>query len=46
MWDHIWVGGDIATMPFKVFQQLTKHPLTDIGLARFLEDWNKARAKV
>ena len=39
-------GGDVATMPFKVFQQLMKHPLTDIGLARFLEDWNKTQVKV
>lgn len=36
-------GGDVATMPYTVFQQLMKHPLTDIGLARFLADWEKAR---
>jgi transaldolase len=29
-------------MPFKVMQMLFKHPLTDIGLERFLGDWNKA----
>jgi len=28
-------------MPFKVLQQLVKHPLTDIGLANFLKDWEK-----
>src|SRR3990172_2106618 len=36
------VGADIATMPANVYQSLLKHPLTDIGLARFLEDWRKA----
>ncbi len=33
------VGGDICTMPYSVFQQLIKHPLTDIGLKKFLADW-------
>ncbi|HEX9712256.1 MAG TPA: fructose-6-phosphate aldolase [Actinomycetota bacterium] len=33
------VGADVATMPYKVFKQLIKHPLSDIGLKRFLEDW-------
>jgi transaldolase len=33
-------GGHICTMPFSVFQQLVKHPLTDIGLKKFLADWN------
>ncbi len=36
------VGADIATMPANVYQSLLKHPLTDIGLARFLEDWRRA----
>ena len=36
------LGADIATMPASVYQSLLKHPLTDIGLARFLEDWRKA----
>lgn len=35
------VGADIVTMPYKVFKQLVKHPLTDIGLERFLADWGK-----
>ena len=35
------VGADIATIPFKVMDQLIKHPLTDIGLEKFLADWNK-----
>src|SRR5262245_17018479 len=33
-------GGDICTMPYTVFQQLVKHPLTDLGLKKFLADWN------
>ncbi|MCL5266480.1 MAG: fructose-6-phosphate aldolase [Bacteroidetes bacterium] len=39
------MGADIATMPFKVIEQLAKHPLTDIGLERFLADWKKANVK-
>ena len=35
------LGADVATVPFKVIQQLAKHPLTDIGLERFLEDAKK-----
>jgi transaldolase len=38
------LGADIATMPAKVYQSLLKHPLTDIGLERFLDDWKKAEA--
>jgi transaldolase len=37
------MGADIATMPFKVFEALVKHPLTDAGTKRFLDDWEKAR---
>ncbi|MGQ0811029.1 MAG: fructose-6-phosphate aldolase [Nitrospiraceae bacterium] len=33
-------GGHICTMPYSVFQQLVKHPLTDIGLKKFLADWD------
>ncbi|MCC6744335.1 MAG: fructose-6-phosphate aldolase [Acidobacteria bacterium] len=33
------MGADIATMPYKVIEQLLKHPLTDIGLEKFLKDW-------
>jgi transaldolase len=36
------MGAHIATMPYKVLTQLLKHPLTDIGLERFLADWKKA----
>ncbi len=39
------MGADIATMPFKVIEQLAKHPLTDIGLEKFLSDWKKASVK-
>ena len=39
--DAARAGADIATMPFKVFQMLVKHPLTDKGLADFLADWQK-----
>ena len=37
-------GGHICTMPFSIFQQMVKHPLTDIGLKKFLADW-EAQAK-
>lgn len=35
-------GAHISTMPFKIMQMLFKHPLTDSGLKRFLDDWNAA----
>lgn len=34
-------GSDIATIPFKVLEQMAKHPLTDIGIAKFLSDYEK-----
>ena len=34
-------GSDVATMPFKVIQQLFKHPLTDLGLEKFVQDYKK-----
>lgn len=37
-------GGHICTMPYSVFQALFKHPLTDIGLKKFLADWNAGTA--
>jgi transaldolase len=37
------MGSHIGTMPYKVFEQLFKHPLTDRGLEGFLKDWEKAR---
>jgi len=39
------IGADICTIPFKVIEQLIKHPLTDIGLQKFLDDWNKSQKK-
>ena len=38
------IGADIATLPFPVLEALIKHPLTDIGLDRFLRDWDKLPA--
>ena len=35
-------GAHIATVPYKVLQSIVKHPLTDSGIARFLEDWKQA----
>jgi transaldolase len=35
------LGADIATMPYAVMEKLAQHPLTDLGLARFLKDWEK-----
>jgi len=35
------MGADICTIPFSVMQQLAKHPLTDVGLEKFLADWKK-----
>lgn len=40
------LGAHIGTMPFTVFQSLVKHPLTDIGLKKFLEDWEKAKKEM
>jgi transaldolase len=40
------LGAHVATMPYKVLEQLLKHPLTDIGLERFLKDWEKAHQAV
>ena len=39
--DAALMGADIATIPFKVISQLIKHPLTDIGLEKFLADWKR-----
>ena len=39
--DAALLGAHIATIPFKVIEQLSKHPLTDIGIERFLKDWEK-----
>ncbi len=39
------IGADIATMPYNVFEQLFKHTLTDVGIKKFLEDWEKVPKK-
>jgi transaldolase len=38
----IQAGAHVSTMPFKILSELFHHPLTDKGLAQFLDDWNKA----
>lgn len=43
--DAALIGADIATIPFGVIEQLIKHPLTDIGIQRFLDDWKKIPKK-
>ena len=44
--DAAKAGAHVCTMPFSVLQQLMKHPLTDIGLKKFLDDWAKSGAKL
>jgi transaldolase len=39
------MGAHIATIPYSVIIQLIKHPLTDIGIAKFLKDWEKVPKK-
>ena len=39
------MGAHVCTMPLKVIDQLIKHPLTDIGLEKFLADWKKGQPK-
>ncbi len=41
--DAALIGADIATIPFNVLKQLISHPLTDVGLARFLKDWESVK---
>jgi transaldolase len=36
-------GAHIATVPYKVLEQMMKHPLTDLGIARFMEDWQSVQ---
>ena len=44
--DAAKAGAHVATMPFNVLEMLMKHPLTDIGLKKFLDDWNKLGEKI
>jgi len=37
------MGADVITMPFNVIEKMMKHPLTDIGLKKFLDDWKKVK---
>ncbi len=39
------MGADIATVPFGVLEKIIKHPLTDIGMERFLKDWGKVKRR-
>ncbi len=39
------MGADVCTIPFNVIDKLFNHPLTDLGLEKFLSDWNKSRNK-
>ncbi|MBA4405855.1 fructose-6-phosphate aldolase [bacterium] len=43
--DAALMGAHVATMPFDVIEKLFKHPLTDIGLEKFLSDWRKSNEK-
>ena len=38
-------GAHIATIPYNVLVQMTKNPLTDIGIEKFLSDWNNSNKK-
>lgn len=40
------LGADIVTIPLKVIEQMMKHPLTDVGVQRFLDDWRKLGAQI
>ncbi len=44
--DSALLGADVATMPFKVFDQIFRHPLTDVGLKTFLSDWEKGKKQI
>lgn len=39
--DSAMIGADVATIPYSVIKQLANHPLTDIGIEKFLKDWEK-----
>jgi len=43
--DAAMMGADIATIPFGVLKQLIRHPLTDIGMEKFLNDWKKVQGR-
>ena len=37
------MGADIATVPYSTLEKLVRHPLTDIGMEKFLKDWKKVK---
>ncbi|MGI6711483.1 MAG: fructose-6-phosphate aldolase [Bacillota bacterium] len=39
------LGADIATVPYNVIMQMTRHPLTDLGISKFLADWETVKSK-
>jgi len=41
--DAALMGADVVTVPFKVIEQMIQHPLTDVGLKKFLADWEKVK---
>lgn len=43
--DAARMGADIATIPYSVIRQLIKHPLTDIGIEKFMKDWEKVKGR-
>lgn len=40
------IGADVATVPFSVIEKLMQHPLTDIGIKRFLDDWSQLKREI
>jgi transaldolase len=44
--DAAKAGAHVATMPFSVLESLMRHPLTEIGLKKFVDDWNKSGARI
>jgi transaldolase len=45
VYEAAMLGADVVTIPFKVIEQLIKHPLTDKGIESFLKDWEKVQKK-
>ncbi len=45
VYEAAMMGADVVTIPFKVIEQLIKHPLTDKGIESFLKDWEKVQKK-
>ncbi|UCF04759.1 MAG: fructose-6-phosphate aldolase [bacterium] len=41
VYEAAMMGADVVTIPFKVIEQLIRHPLTDVGIEKFLADWDK-----